>query len=541
MPMADDSGRGRVYLAIDLKSFYASVECHARGLDPLTTNLVVADETRTDKTICLAVSPSLKAYGLPGRPRLFEAKERLRRVNADRALAAPGRRLMGESCDARDLERSPRLKASMIIAPPRMARYLAVSGSIYGIYLRYAAPEHIHVYSIDEVFIDATPYLAALGMTPHEMAMTIVRDILGETGITATAGIGTNLYLAKVAMDIVAKHMPADADGVRVAELDEASYRRLLWDHRPLTDFWRVGRGYARKLEKAGLMTMGDVARCSVGRASDYYNEDLLYRMFGVNAELLIDHAWGWEPCTIADIKSYEPDAHSTSIGQVLTGPADWSTARLIAKEMADALALDLVGKGVRTNRLTLVVGYDVGSLDAGLLDDCEAPETKRLARRAAESYHGPVAVDHYGRKVPKPSAGSIGLGEFTSSSARIREAMTLLFERIVDPRLLVRRLTVVADDLATDGELAAGKRYEQPDLFDADAAAGGDAGESDAVRPCGDAGGESDAGTDRDAVDRALLAIKRRFGKNAVVKAMNMEPGATGIERNNQIGGHHR
>lgn len=553
--------RGRVYVAIDLKSFYASVECVARGLDPLTTNLVVADETRTDKTICLAVSPSLKACGLPGRPRLFEAKERLRAVNAERMLAAPGRRFIGESHDARELACSPRLKASMIIAPPRMAHYLDVSGRIYGIYLKYAAPEHIHVYSIDEVFVDATPYLKALGMTPHDMAMTIVRDILAETGITATAGIGTNLYLAKVAMDIVAKHMPADADGVRVAALDETSYRRLLWGHRPLTDFWRVGRGYARKLEKAGLMTMGDIARCSVGRANDYYNEELLYRMFGVNAELLIDHAWGWEPCTIADINAYEPDAHSASVGQVLTGPADWTTARLIAKEMADSLALDLVGKGVRTNRIALAVGYDIGSLDASRLDDCESPDMRRAAERAAREYRGPVAVDHYGRRVPKPAAGSIGLEEYTSSTERIREAMAALYERIVDPRLLVRRLTVVAEDLVTPAELAAGKRYEQPDLFAAEdgGGAGAERAGYDGDRAAGDAGVSRDAGNghggndadarreaaarkrDVDAVDRVMLDIKRRFGRNAVVKAMNMEPGATGLERNNQIGGHHR
>ena len=344
--------REHTYIAIDLKSFYASVECVARGLDPLTTHLVVADETRTDKTICLAVSPSLKNYGIPGRARLFEVKQRLNGVNIERAVHAPGGRLIGESCDACDLERSPGLKASMVIAKPRMAHYLEISGQIYGIYLKYAAPEHIHVYSIDEVFIDATPYLRSLGMGPHAMARTIVREILTKTGITATAGIGSNMYLAKVAMDIVAKHMPADKDGVRVAELNEMSYRRLLWDHRPLTDFWRVGRGYAKKLEHAGLMTMGDIARCSVGRASDYYNEDLLYRMFGVNAELLIDHAWGWEPCEIADIRSYEPGAHSISSGQVLTGPADYATARLITKEMADALALDLVDKSVLTNRL---------------------------------------------------------------------------------------------------------------------------------------------------------------------------------------------
>ncbi|QSY57957.1 type VI secretion protein ImpB [Bifidobacterium imperatoris] len=536
--------RGHVYLAIDLKSFYASVECVARGLDPLTTHLVVADETRTDKTICLAVSPSLKAYGIPGRPRLFEAKQRLAQINMERAIHAPGGRFVGASYRARELALNPSLKATMVIAPPRMAHYLEVSGRIYGIYLKYAAPEDIHVYSIDEVFIDATPYLKTLGMTPHEMAMTIVRDILAETGITATAGIGTNMYLAKVAMDIVAKHMPADKDGVRVAELDEMSYRRLLWGHRPLKDFWRVGHGYARKLEKIGLLTMGDIARCSLGRASDYYNEDLLYRMFGVNAELLIDHAWGWESCTMADIKAYEPEAHSTSIGQVLTGPAVWHTARLITKEMADALALDLVDKGVKTNRLTLVVGYDIGSLDADKLDDCEDRDMRILAKRAAKEYHGPVAYDHYGRKVPKPAVGSIGLGDYTASTERIRKAMALLFERIADPLLLVRRLTVVADDIATPAELAADKRYEQLDLFEqAKSNIEGSAGsvvcsEEDAsmsIRLSDEHGrAESD-----ETIERTLLTIKQRFGKNSVVKAMNMEEGATGMERNGQIGGH--
>lgn len=457
-----------VYLAIDLKSFYASVECHDRGLDPLRTHLVVADEERTDKTICLAVSPSLKAYGIPGRARLFEVRQRLASVNAERAMLAPGGRLSGESCDSQDLEHSPRLKASMVIAKPRMAHYLEVSGRVYGVYLRYAAPEH----------------------------------------------------------------MPADEDGVRVAELDEMSYRRLLWNHRPLTDFWRVGRGYARKLEHAGLLTMGDVARCSIGRASDYYNEDLLYRMFGRNAELLIDHAWGWEPCTIADIQSYEPDAHSISSGQVLTGPADYATGRLIVKEMADALALDLVGKRVLTNRLTLAVGYDIGSLDSTKLDSCADSAMKRASDQTGKSYRGPVSVDRYGRRVPKPATGSIGLGEFTSSSTRIREAMTMLYERIVDPRLLVRRLTVIADDVATANELAAGKRYEQLDLFsriDSSAEEGDD----------GHVGiSNSDARREHD-MQTALLEVKRKFGRNAVIKAMDMEDGATGQDRNRQIGGH--
>ncbi|KAA8817563.1 type VI secretion protein ImpB [Bifidobacterium callitrichos] len=554
--VSDESGR--VYIAIDLKSFYASVECAARHLDPLTTHLVVADETRTDKTICLAVSPSLKAYGIPGRDRLFAVKQRLAQVNAERMLKAPGHRFVGESWDATELARHPEFKASMIIAMPRMARYLQVSADIYAIYLEYAAPEHIHVYSVDEVFIDATPYLRSSGRTPHEMARTIVAEILERTGITATAGIGTNLYLAKIAMDIVAKHMPADADGVRVAELDEASYRRLLWGHRPLTDFWRVGRGYARKLEKAGLMTMGDIARCSIGRASDYYNEELLYRMFGVNAELLIDHAWGWEPCTIADIKAYEPDTHSTSIGQVLTGPADHATALLIVKEMADALALDLTGKGMATNRIALAVGYDSGSLDPNRLDDGVEPRLRRLAERASTDYRGPCSIDRYGRRVPKPVSGEIGLGEYTASAERIRRSMTALFRRIVDPGLLVRRLTVIAVDLATPVDLAAGKRYEQLDLFsDVDGDGSASVGLVGSIgnfteRAGGDSCESGDSGTadgtptlrperaDRiEDMQRAMLAIKHRYGRNAVVKAMDMEPGATGIERNKQIGGH--
>ncbi|PST46660.1 type VI secretion protein ImpB [Bifidobacterium callitrichos] len=545
--MGGVSESGRVYIAIDLKSFYASVECAARHLDPLTTHLVVADETRTDKTICLAVSPSLKAYGIPGRDRLFAVKQRLAQVNAERELKAPGRRFVGESWDVTELARHPELQASMIIAMPRMARYLQVSADIYAIYLEYAAPEHIHVYSVDEVFIDATPYLRSSGRTPHEMARTIVAEILERTGITATAGIGTNLYLAKIAMDIVAKHMPADADGVRVAELDEKSYRRLLWDHRPLTDFWRVGRGYARRLERAGLTTMGAIARCSLGRASDYYNEELLYRMFGVNAELLIDHAWGWEPCTIADIKAYEPDTHSASIGQVLTGPVDHATALLIVKEMADALALDLTGKGVATNRIALAVGYDSGSLDPKRLDDGVDIRLRRLAERASVEYRGPSTVDRYGRRVPKPVSGEIGLGEYTASAERIRRAMATLFGRIADPSLLVRRLTVIAVDLASPVELAAGKRYEQLDLFsDADGTGGSDDPDDTSTGGTDDVAGTVSASMIRPARDdriedmqRAMLAIKRRYGRNAVVKAMDMEPGATGIERNKQIGGH--
>lgn len=539
---------GSVYVAVDLKSFYASAECVARGLDPLCTNLVVADVSRTSKTICLAVSPSLKEYGLGGRARLFEVMEVMSRVNEARRLRAPGRRFAGESCDARELAADPSLCARYIAAMPRMAHYLDVSAHIYGIYLRYASPRDIHVYSVDEVFMDVTHYLSMYGLTPHDLARTIVRQIMRETGITATAGIGSNLYLAKVAMDVVAKHMPADRDGVRVAELDERSYRRLLWNHRPLTDFWRVGRGYARRLEGKGLFTMGDIARCSIGGAGDYYNEELLYRMFGVNAELLIDHAWGWEPCTIDDIKAYAPQAHSASVGQVLTGPADSATALLIAKEMADALALDLTGRGACTNRITLSIGYDSGSLDPRRLDDCVDDALRKQAKKAAREYRGPVGIDHYGRRVPEAAGGSIVLGGYTASADRIRAAVTTVFLRVADPLLLVRRLTVVAGDLSTDARRMAGKRYEQPDLFATSAASdlsctdslGADSSGVDCEGVRASPDGRSASRERRsENVQRAMLAVRRRYGRNAVLKAMDMEPGATGIERNQQIGGH--
>lgn len=526
----------RTYIAIDLKSFYASSECAELGFDPLSTHLVVADQSRTDKTICLAVSPSLKAYGLPGRARLFEVKAKLKEVNAARRAAAPGGVLRGESYDAKALAANPNLAAGVYIAKPRMSHYLNASGKIYGIYLRYASADDIHVYSIDEVFMDVTRYLHAYGKTPHELARDIVRAIYSETGITATAGIGTNLYLAKVAMDIVAKHMPADAEGVRIAQLDETSYRRLLWGHRPLTDFWRVGRGYAKKLESYGLMTMGDIARCSLGRASDYYNEDLLYRLFGVNAELLIDHAWGWEPCTISDIKAYKPAEHSVGAGQVLTGVALFGTARLIAKEMAESLALDLVGKGLKTNRVALAVGYDTASLDPGRLDVCAPDEVKRAAQAAAAAYTGPIGTDYYGRRVPKAVSGSIDLGGFTSSSAKIRAAIDGLFCRLVDSRLLVRRLNVTALDVATSVELEAGKRYEQPDLFSA--ADGSENGGARSGLQERKSPGAVDEHSEH-AVQQTLLDIKRKFGKNSVIKAMDMFDGATGRQRNNQIGGH--
>ena len=526
----------RTYVAVDLKSFYASSECVEHGFPPLSTHLVVADQSRTDKTICLAVSPSLKEYGLPGRARLFEVKAKLKEVNAARRAVAPGGVLTGKSYDAKALADNPNLAADVFIAKPRMSHYLNTSGKIYGIYLRYASADDIHVYSVDEVFMDVTRYLHAYGKTPHELARDIVQAIYSETGITATAGIGANLYLAKVAMDIVAKHIPADAEGVRIAQLDETSYRRMLWGHRPLTDFWRVGRGYAKKLESHGLMTMGDIARCSLGRASDYYNEDLLYRLFGVNAELLIDHAWGWEPCTIADIKAYKPAEHSVGAGQVLTSVALFDAARLIAKEMAESLALDLVGKGLKTNRVALAVGYDTASLDPGRLDVCAPDEAKRAAQVAAAVYTGPIGTDYYGRRVPKAVSGSIDLGGFTSSSAKIRAAIDGLFYRLVDSRLLVRRLNVTALDVATPAELEAGKRYEQPDLFSA--ADGGENGGARSGLQERKSPGAVDEHSEH-AVQQTLLDIKRKFGKNSVIKAMDMFDGATGRQRNNQIGGH--
>lgn len=375
----------RIYLAIDLKSFYASVECMERGLDPMTTNLVVADESRTEKTICLAVSPSLKSYGIPGRPRLFEVVQKIKEVNAARQRSAPERRFAGSSSDYNELKIRPDLAVDYIVAPPQMARYMEISTQIYDIYMKYIAPEDMHVYSIDEVFMDVTGYLNTYRLSARELAMKIILDVLHTAGITATAGIGTNLYLCKVAMDIEAKHIPPDKNGVRIAELDEMSYRRKLWSHRPLTDFWRVGKGYANKLEQNGIFTMGDVVRCSIGKPNEYYNEDLLYKLFGVNAELLIDHAWGWEPCTIADIKAYKPESNSIGSGQVLQCPYDFEKAKLVVKEMTDALVLDLVEKGLVTNQLTLTVGYDIENL------------TDWNRRK---KYQGEIKTDRYGRKM---------------------------------------------------------------------------------------------------------------------------------------------
>ena len=414
----------RTYLAIDLKSFYASVECRERGLDPLNTNLVVADESRTDKTICLAVTPTLKSYGISGRGRLFEVRQRVRAVNAWRQARAPGRTLTGSSHQFSALQRDPALAVDFVIAPPRMAYYMEYSTRIYEIYRKYIAPEDIVVYSIDEVFLDVTDY--PYDCTAHELAQTIIRDVLETTGITATAGIGTNLFLAKVAMDIGAKHVPADEYGVRIAELDEMGYRRSFWTHRPLTDFWRVGKGYAAKLEANGLYTMGDIARCSIGQPTDYHNEELLYKLFGVNAELLIDHAWGWEPCTIADIKAYKPENKSIVSGQILQYPYPFEKARLVIQEMADALALELVDKRLATNQLVLTVGYDIENLKGTV-------------------YTGEVTTDRYGRKIPKHAHGTVNLDGYTSSGEELLKAATSLYDRIVDKTLLARRLTLCA------------------------------------------------------------------------------------------------
>ena len=503
---------GKVYIAIDLKSFYASVECMERGLDPMTTNLVVADLSRTEKTICLAVSPALKAFGIPGRPRLFEVVQKIREVNTKRKLKAPGRLFTGSSCQSIELEKEPSLEVSYIVAPPQMARYMEISSRIYEVYLKYIAPEDMHVYSIDEVFIDATGYLKTYGMTPRELAMKMILDVLDTTGITAAAGIGTNLYLCKVAMDIEAKHVPADENGVRIAELDEKSYRRLLWSHRPLTDFWRVGRGYAKKLEEQGLYTMGDIARCSIGKPGDYYNEELLYGMFGVNAELLIDHAWGWEPCTIADIKAYKPESSSIISGQVLQCPYTFDKAGLVVREMADMLALDLVDKRLMTNQIVLTVGYDIDNLRDPVL---------------RKKYHGEIKTDRYGRAIPKHAHGTVNLKKYSSSARQITKAAMELFERITDRELLVRKLSMAANHVLPETDIQEETEFEQLDLFTDYAAIQKKKEEEDAEL------------AREKKLQQAMLDIKKKFGKNAILKGMNLEEGATARERNNQIGGH--
>ncbi len=523
----------RVYLAIDLKSFYASVECMERGLDPLTTHLVVADASRTEKTICLAVSPSLRAYGIPGRARLFEVVQKVRELNALRLTRARRQSFAGESTNADELAAHPELAISYVTARPRMAHYIAASSRIYSIYLKYIAPEDIHVYSIDEVFIDATDYLPLYGLTARELAMKMILEILQETGITATAGIGTNLYLAKIAMDIEAKHIPADANGVRIAELDEMSYRKLLWSHQPLTDFWRIGHGYAQKLAKVGLYTMGDIARCSIGKAGEFYNEDLLYKLFGVNAELLIDHAWGWEPCTMADIKAYRPASSSISSGQVLQCPYPAAKAHLVTCEMAEQLAMDLFEKHLTTDQLVLTVGYDKTALPADM-------------------YGIAVTIDRYGRAVPKHAHGTANLPQATSSVTMIVDALSDLYQRIVNPDFTVRRLTLCANHVLpedtpamqtapTTGADPAGQgseREQQLDLFgfvaDGKDLFGRDAAELQRQKEDAAAALENER-----KIQRSLLAIKQKFGKNAVVKGRDLEDGATAMQRNDQIGGH--
>lgn len=502
----------RTYIAIDLKSFYASVECVERELDPMTTNLVVADESRTEKTICLAVSPSLKSYDIPGRARLFEAVQKIKEANAQRLQNAPDRKFAGESCDAGELKSHPELSIGYITASPRMAYYMKYSTRIYEVYLKYVAPEDIHVYSIDEVFIDATNYISLYNLTPREFAMKMIQDVLQTTGITATAGIGTNMYLCKIAMDIVAKHIPADKNGVRIAELDEMSYRKQLWSHRPLTDFWRIGKGYSKKLEAHGLYTMGDIARCSLGKANEFHNEDLLYKLFGVYAELLIDHAWGWEPCTMADIKKYKPSTNSISSGQVLQSPYPVDKAKLIVREMTELLVLDLVSKHLVTDQIVLTIGYDIENL-------------KNTDIR--QKYHGDVTADAYGRYVPKHAHGTANLKKHTSSTRLITEAVIDLFARIVNSNLLVRRINLAANHVLDESSVKQDSVIKQLDLFTSYE----DLQELQKAE-------EKELERER-RQQQAMLKIREKYGKNAILKGMNLQEGATARERNEQIGGH--
>lgn len=494
------------YIAIDLKSFYASVECIERGLNPLKTNLVVADNSRTQKTICLAVSPSLKSYGISGRARLFEVIQQVSEANTLRKCKAPSREFKGSSYDADELKGDLSLAIDYITATPRMALYMDYSTRIYNVYLKYVSPEDIHVYSIDEVFIDATHYLKINKQTAHEFARRIISDVLNTTGITATAGIGTNLYLCKVAMDIVAKHIPADKDGVRIAELDETKYRRELWSHRPLTDFWRVGRGISKRLEANAIYTMGDIARCSLS------NEALLYKLFGINAELLIDHAWGWEPCTMADIKAYRPESNSLSVGQVLQSPYDYDKAMLIVREMTDMHVLDLVAKGLVTNQIVLHIGYDIENLTN--------PEIM-------SQYNGEITTDFYGRKVPKSAHGTINLKNYSSSTAVIMDAVIELYERIVDQRLLVRRINLTTNHIIDEKSAKKENTAEQLDLF------------TDYETLEKQREEELTEQKKEKSLQKAIIGIKDKFGKNAILKGMNLKEGATAKDRNKQIGGH--
>lgn len=496
------------YIAIDLKSYYASVECNELGLDPLTTNLVVADLTRTEKTICLAVSPSLKSFGIPGRPRLFEVIQKVKEVNNERRRKAPRRTFTGKSSDFTELQNHPELELDYIVAPPRMAYYIEYSTIIYEVYLKYVSPNDIHVYSIDEVFIDATNYLKTYNMTAHELAMTMIRDVLATTGITATAGIGTNMYLCKVAMDIVAKKMPADKDGVRIAELDEISYRELLWDHRPLTSFWRVGGGIASKLEANGMYTMVDVARMSLTQ----YGEDRLYKLFGINAELLIDHAWGWEPVTIADVKAYKPVSNSLSSGQVLSSPYTFEKAKIVAREMTDSLVYDLVEKKLVTDQVVLTVGYDIENL-----------RDSKISRL----YHGEVTSDHYGRPVPKHAHGTQNLNRQTSAGSLIEKAVMELFDRVVDKNLLVRRINICVAHLVSESEVKEDTGAVQLSLFE-------DYEAKERERA------EEKASLDKErSRQEAILSIRKKYGKNSILRGINYTEGATARERNEQIGGH--
>ncbi|ORT99362.1 UMUC-like DNA-repair protein [Anaerovibrio sp. JC8] len=499
----------KTYIAIDLKSFYASVECIKDDLDPLTTNLVVADKSRSGKTICLAVTPALKSLGIKGRPRLFEVEQKVKEINHRRRAMAPRHKFTGTATNIVQLENDPSLALDFIIARPRMALYVEFSAQIYGIYLKYFSPQDIHSYSVDEVFIDATPYLSTYHVTGRELALKIIHDVLKNTGITATAGIGTNLYLAKVAMDIMAKKIPYDQDGFRIAELDEMSYRRALWTHTPITDYWRVGKGYERRLREIGLYTMGDIARCSIGKDYEYHNENLLYKKFGINAQLLIDHAWGYEPCTMKAIKKYRPASNSLSSGQVLMSGYTHEKGRLIVWEMADVLVLDMVDKGLVTDQIVLYIGYDIDNVKNG-------------------QYTGDTHTDHYGRKVPKPANGSINLGRHTSSTALITKAVLELFDKITDPRLLIRRVNITANHVISEEAMKEeANRPEQLDLFT-------DYEQLDRER----AKAEKQEAKEK-SLQHALLDIKHKYGKNAILKGANLQEGAMTIERNQQIGGH--
>ena len=494
----------KTYVCIDLKSFYASVECQERGLDPITTNLVVADSSRTEKTICLAVSPSLKSYGIPGRARLFEVIQKVKNINYLRRKNNYNKAFSGKSFNDIELKNNKNLELDFIAAVPRMSLYIDYSTRIYNVYLKYLAPEDIYVYSIDEVFCDITNYLKMYKMTPEELLTTMINDVYQTTGITATGGIGTNLYLCKVAMDIVAKHVEPDKNGVRIGKIDEKSYRELLWEHKPLTDFWRVGKGYAKKLEKYGMYTMGDIARCSINK------EDLLYKLFGVNAELLIDHAWGVEPCSMADIKNYKPSINSLGSGQVLHCAYGYDKTKLVVKEMTDLLVLDLVSKKKVCDSIVLTIGYDIENL---------------TDPKISELYDGEITIDYYGRSVPKHAHGTINLDYQTSSTEVIMKAMMELFERIIDKRLLVKRINMAFIGVVDSSKATKTRILKQVDLFSMD---------DEELLEDKKTNQEEEA-----RVQNVMLEIKKKYGKNAILKGMNLEDGATTVERNKQIGGH--